>query len=170
MFPEFVNALEIMQASTPLLTGRPRAKKMLRMSSSDKAAITIGLLSALCIGSVLYVARTIALPYAAPVATSRSNLSSTILSELPALNFTGDLRARCTESYFVQTLNHFEAIPDTYSQRYFVCDEFWQQSSAGPIFFYVGNEADVELYLNHTGLMWEHAREFGALLVFAEHR
>ena len=31
-------------------------------------------------------------------------------------------------------------------------------------------EADVELYLNHTGLMWETAPEFGALLVFAEHR
>ncbi|KAL4138803.1 hypothetical protein PRIC2_002307 [Phytophthora ramorum] len=38
------------------------------------------------------------------------------------------------------------------------------------MFFYVGNEADVELYLNHTGLMWENAGEFGAMLVFAEHR
>jgi len=28
----------------------------------------------------------------------------------------------------------------------------------------------VELYVNHTGLMWEAAPEFGALLVFAEHR
>ena len=33
-----------------------------------------------------------------------------------------------------------------------------------------GNEADVTLYLEHTGLMWENAEAFGALLVFAEHR
>ena len=61
----------------------------------------------------------------------------------------------------------------TYPQRYFVCGQHWkssQDSSPGPIFLYVGNEADVTLYLNHTGLMWESAPEFGALLVFAEHR
>jgi len=33
-----------------------------------------------------------------------------------------------------------------------------------------GNEADVELYVDHTGLMWENAQRFGAALVFAEHR
>lgn len=33
-----------------------------------------------------------------------------------------------------------------------------------------GNEADVTLYLNASGLMWENAPKFGALLVFAEHR
>ena len=61
---------------------------------------------------------------------------------------------------------------DTFKQRYFVCDKHWidQGGRKGPIFFYVGNEADVTLYLNNTGLMWESADEFGALLVFAEHR
>ncbi len=61
----------------------------------------------------------------------------------------------------------------TYPQRYFICGEHWKSSedgSPGPIFLYVGNEADVTLYLNHTGLMWESAPYFGALLVFAEHR
>jgi lysosomal Pro-X carboxypeptidase len=38
------------------------------------------------------------------------------------------------------------------------------------VFFYTGNEANVELYVNATGLMWETAPLFGALLVFAEHR
>jgi lysosomal Pro-X carboxypeptidase len=38
------------------------------------------------------------------------------------------------------------------------------------VFFYFGNEDNVELYVNHTGLMWESAAEFKALLVFGEHR
>ncbi|KAA6423864.1 MAG: lysosomal Pro-X, partial [Trebouxia sp. A1-2] len=63
----------------------------------------------------------------------------------------------------------------TYKQRFYVCDKYWHKSAVsdtdkGPIFFYVGNEADVTLYLNNTGLMWESAAEFHALLVFAEHR
>ena len=61
----------------------------------------------------------------------------------------------------------------TYPQRYFVCGEHWTRSedgTPGPIFLYLGNEADVTLYLNNTGLMWESAPDFGALLVFAEHR
>lgn len=57
----------------------------------------------------------------------------------------------------------------TYKQRYFLCTQYWKPHK-GPIFFYAGNEADVELYLTHTGLMWENAEEFGALLLFAEHR
>ncbi|KAF0689353.1 hypothetical protein As57867_019115, partial [Aphanomyces stellatus] len=90
----------------------------------------------------------------------------------PSHDFSGDLRARCSELFFEQTLNHFEAVHERYSQRYFVCDEFYPltRRADAPIFFYVGNEANVELYLNHTGLMWETAAEFGALLVFAEHR
>jgi len=38
----------------------------------------------------------------------------------------------------------------TYKQRFYVCDKYWHTSAAsdtgkGPIFFYVGNEADVTL-------------------------
>lgn len=51
---------------------------------------------------------------------------------------------------------------DTFQQRYFVCDGHWRRpqqaadgaaatAPAGPIFFYLGNEADVLLYLNNTG-------------------
>jgi lysosomal Pro-X carboxypeptidase len=36
--------------------------------------------------------------------------------------------------------------------------------------FYPGNEANVELYLNATGIMWESAEQLGAVIVFAEHR
>jgi len=38
------------------------------------------------------------------------------------------------------------------------------------VFFYVGNEADVTLYVEHTGLMWENAQAMNARIVFAEHR
>ncbi|OQR82522.1 lysosomal Pro-X carboxypeptidase [Achlya hypogyna] len=84
-------------------------------------------------------------------------------------NFSGDLRARCSQHVFVQRLDHFQAANGTYEQRYFVCQEYWTNRD-GPIFFYTGNEANVELYLNHTGLMWESASAFNAMLVFAEHR
>lgn len=36
----------------------------------------------------------------------------------------------------------------TFQQRVFICDEFWQPApnrALGPIFFYLGNEADVTL-------------------------
>ena len=45
-----------------------------------------------------------------------------------------------------------------------------RRGPGAPILFYTGNEANVELYINATGLMWERAAELGALLVWAEHR
>lgn len=57
-------------------------------------------------------------------------------------------------------------------QRYYVYDTYWSRATDpnAPIFFYAGNEADVGLYVNATGLMWENAKAFGALMIFAEHR
>lgn len=43
-------------------------------------------------------------------------------------------------------------------------------AATGPIFFYAGNEGPVETYIANTGLMWESAPRFAALVVFAEHR
>jgi pimeloyl-ACP methyl ester carboxylesterase len=84
----------------------------------------------------------------------------------------------CTARYFTQQIDHYafdqSALPDPnqprWQQRYFVCDQYWNKQADGPVFFYTGNEANVELYVNHTGLMWENAQQFGALLIFAEHR
>ena len=83
--------------------------------------------------------------------------------------------ANCTELYFKQKLDHFNFAPPTnevprhFQQRYYVCLE--QQWNPGqPIFFYTGNEANVDLFVNMSGIMWENAAQFGAMLVFAEHR
>jgi hypothetical protein len=81
----------------------------------------------------------------------------------------------CSVRYYDQTLDHFsfESPPQpTFKQRYVVCDRNWARNAdgRGPIFFYFGNEADVFLYVNHTGLMWENAAAMGAAMVFAEHR
>jgi lysosomal Pro-X carboxypeptidase len=91
---------------------------------------------------------------------------------------------RCKQHWFEQNIDHFswDTLPNqktTFLQRYFVCspqnnyqtvqtDDHIRKDAT--IFFYFGNEDNVELYVNHTGLMWESAEEFGAVLVFAEHR
>ena len=83
--------------------------------------------------------------------------------------------ANTTVHYITQKIDHFNwAAPlgdpeqRYFTQRYFTHREWWKPG--GPILFYFGNEDDVELYVNHTGIMWEAARPLGAALVFAEHR
>lgn len=72
--------------------------------------------------------------------------------------------------YFTQQVDHFGFVnSDTYQQRYLVSKQYWN-SNGGPIFFYTGNEGDIELFCNNTGFMWDIAPEFKAMLVFAEHR
>ena len=89
------------------------------------------------------------------------------------------LRDNCTEHYITQYLDHFNFHKGvdgrtTYSQRYFICgnntgsDNNW--SPNGTIFFYTGNEDTIELYINNTGLMWENAGKYNAIMIFAEHR
>jgi len=89
-------------------------------------------------------------------------------------------RGKCEVRWIEQDVDHFgfqtkagsdplSPVKETYFQRYFYCPDAWG-GPPGPIFFYLGNEDNVELYVNNTGLMWESAQTFGALLVFAEHR
>ncbi|ETO64960.1 hypothetical protein F444_17621 [Phytophthora nicotianae P1976] len=117
---------------------------------------------------VLLLAMTFSWKLTAPPAPISTNLEKHQLLTFDIDIVPTNLLAQCDEKFFTQTLDHFDVGAPTYQQRYFVCDNHFQPG--GVMFFYVGNEADVELYLNHTGLMWENADEFGAMLVFAEHR
>ena len=79
--------------------------------------------------------------------------------------------ANCTERFITQNLDHFSFATDaTFRQRYFTYEKYYDHAKGGPVFFYTGNEADVGLYVNATGLIWENAEKFGAYIVFAEHR
>ncbi|XP_066590491.1 lysosomal Pro-X carboxypeptidase-like [Prorops nasuta] len=53
--------------------------------------------------------------------------------------------------------------------RYFI-NTTWQKENNPPIFFYTGNQEAIELYAHKSGFMWEIAKDFQAVLVFAEHR
>jgi len=89
---------------------------------------------------------------------------------------TDEMWSSCEERSFSQNLDHFGSGvgPDgvtTFAQRYFVCGkDLYQWEAGNPVFFYFGNEAEVTDYIDYTGLMWEQAENFNALLVFAEHR
>ena len=75
----------------------------------------------------------------------------------------------CRWEFIDQPLSHFDPTNITFRQRVCIYDGY-VDGDGGPIFFYTGNEAAVDLYVNNTGLMWELGKEMGALLVFAEHR
>lgn len=72
--------------------------------------------------------------------------------------------------YFTQTLDHFSfADLSTFQQRYLIGSDNWSiLGDRGPIFFYCGNEDDVEWFAQNTGFVWEIAAQFGALVIFAE--
>ncbi|GAQ77788.1 Serine carboxypeptidase S28 family protein [Klebsormidium nitens] len=75
--------------------------------------------------------------------------------------------------YYSQTLDHFAFTPEatsTFQQRYLINDEHWLKEGHGPIFVYMGNEGYIDWFANNTGFLWDIAPEFGALLVFPEHR
>lgn len=76
----------------------------------------------------------------------------------------------CSVQYTTQPWDHFAWRVDTFQQRYLVYDKFYDKAKGGPMLFYAGNEANVELFANWTGWMWTNGPELGALLVFAEHR
>ncbi|XP_059079280.1 lysosomal Pro-X carboxypeptidase-like [Tigriopus californicus] len=72
--------------------------------------------------------------------------------------------------YFDQRIDHFSLTTDGFfKQKYLINDTYWDRRS-GPIFFYTGNEGDIEAFAQNSGFMWDIAPQFRALLIFAEHR
>ncbi|XP_075148084.1 lysosomal Pro-X carboxypeptidase [Haematobia irritans] len=69
-------------------------------------------------------------------------------------------------------LDHFNFIVNkTFKLRYLINDSYVdKQSERSPLFFYTGNEGDIETFAQNTGFMWELAQKYRACVVFAEHR
>ncbi|KAK9889368.1 hypothetical protein WA026_004644 [Henosepilachna vigintioctopunctata] len=66
-------------------------------------------------------------------------------------------------------IDHFSYTSNkTFKLRYLVNETFW--TANGPIFFYTGNEGDIELFAQNSGFIMELAPKFNALIVFCEHR
>ncbi|XP_060592808.1 dipeptidyl peptidase 2-like [Ruditapes philippinarum] len=76
------------------------------------------------------------------------------------------------EKHFDQRLDHFNFVSygdKTFKQRYLIQDQWWNPGK-GPIFFYTGNEGPITTFWDATGFVFDIAPQFGALVVFAEHR
>nr|XP_037289027.1 lysosomal Pro-X carboxypeptidase-like [Rhipicephalus microplus] len=74
------------------------------------------------------------------------------------------------EQWFRTKVDHFAFHNNkTFKLRYLMNDEYWDRDG-GPIFIYTGNEDNIEGFAEATGALWEWAPEFGALVVFVEHR
>ncbi|KAJ7944572.1 Lysosomal Pro-X carboxypeptidase [Quillaja saponaria] len=74
--------------------------------------------------------------------------------------------------FFEQRLDHFSFsdLPK-FQQKYLISTEHWVgPQRLGPIFFYCGNEGYIEWFAENTGFVWEIAPQFGAMVVFPEHR
>nr|AVA09673.1 putative effector protein [Heterodera avenae] len=72
--------------------------------------------------------------------------------------------------YHNMPIDHFSfGDTRTFQMRYLLNTDHFHNKNA-PIFFYTGNEGSIEGFAENTGFMWDIAPEFGAAVVFAEHR
>lgn len=80
--------------------------------------------------------------------------------------------SKYTEGYFTSNVDHFDFHNNaTFQIRFLYNDELWNSSNADPIFFYCGNEGDIEEFWNNSGFLNKALRvEYNALVVFVEHR
>jgi len=71
--------------------------------------------------------------------------------------------------YFDQQLDHFNSAERrTFRQKMLIVDKHFEKG--GCIFLYAGNEGPIEQFYDNTGLVFDWAPEFHALVIFPEHR
>ncbi|KAK6052724.1 serine carboxypeptidase S28 [Cooperia oncophora] len=71
--------------------------------------------------------------------------------------------------WFNVKLDHFTySDTTTFPMKWLWNNTFYK--SGGPIFFYTGNEGNIEGFVTATGMMWDLAPRYNAAVIFAEHR
>ena len=101
-------------------------------------------------------------------------MKTSILAVLAALFAAVD--ARPLQYTFSTLLDHVTggANSTKFNMRYIVDDQYFKNTTSGklrPIFFYCGNEGSVWDFYENSGFMTTTlAEQFGALVVFGEHR
>ncbi|KAI6184607.1 CRE-PCP-1 protein [Aphelenchoides bicaudatus] len=71
---------------------------------------------------------------------------------------------------FSSKIDNFDPTPNKlFNVKYLVNNQSFVNGQ-GPLFFYTGNEGTVEGFAANTGIMFDLAPEFNALIVFCEHR
>ena len=66
-------------------------------------------------------------------------------------------------------MDHFSYVnQDRFKQRYIISTDDWCEGC--PIFLYAGGEGDILPIANNTGFLWEHSKQFNAMVLFVEHR
>lgn len=95
-----------------------------------------------------------------------------ILAFKPDASATGQAQFQYAVKEFSVPLDHFNFLSnDNFTIRYLYNDSFVQKDDTMyPIFFYTGNEGDIEWFAQNTGFMWELAEQLHAMVIFAEHR
>lgn len=101
-----------------------------------------------------------------------TNIRRKFISKYNVTNSDSNYKGLCDKfSYIVQNVDHFGFNNvDTYKQRYIINKDHWK-GPGSPIFFYTGNEGDIQWFCENIGFVWEIAEQyFGAMVIFAEHR
>lgn len=95
-----------------------------------------------------------------------------ILAFKPGASATGQAQFQYAVKEFSVPLDHFNFLSnENFTIRYLYNDSFVQKDDTMyPIFFYTGNEGDIEWFAQNTGFMWELAEQLHAMVIFAEHR
>lgn len=84
------------------------------------------------------------------------NVKLTLFTYMYGVNTKQSGLPNVTVHHITQHIDHFgyDASLGSYQQRYFKYEQYLQDPSSPPsiVFFYCGNEDNVELYVNNTGL------------------